>query len=232
MMAIYQRSLLTQTPASAYDIQRLVRPGRRRPPSPRSCSPAHHAVQRGRVRRAPLQLAAAARGGGTRHGQAANMDAVDADGAEEEEDWGTEGAAGLEDSAGVEEEWDEGAVMDEGLTLASASSPEELPSQRVRGTARLEVQRQPGRLRAGAGPKQRLVDPTLSSGSTEHGSERGSSSSDESEWEDECCVCGEGGELLCCEGQACRRTCHVLCAGLQVAPEGDWFCPQCRSRHR
>ncbi|CAI7788272.1 unnamed protein product [Closterium sp. NIES-53] len=41
-----------------------------------------------------------------------------------------------------------------------------------------------------------------------------------------CRLCGDGGELLCCD--ACPATLHLPCAGLQALPGGNWFCPACR----
>ncbi|XP_024520610.1 uncharacterized protein LOC112342677 isoform X1 [Selaginella moellendorffii] len=44
---------------------------------------------------------------------------------------------------------------------------------------------------------------------------------------DECCgLCGEGGQLICCDH--CPATFHLHCILLKSLPEGDWFCPRCR----
>jgi len=51
---------------------------------------------------------------------------------------------------------------------------------------------------------------------------------EDSDWEDDCCVCGQPGELLMCEG--CPRAAHVACAGLPAVPEEDWYCPECIAR--
>ncbi len=45
---------------------------------------------------------------------------------------------------------------------------------------------------------------------------------------DVCSVCGQGGELFCCE--ACPQAYHAECLG-ELAPADDgnesWFCPPC-----
>lgn len=40
--------------------------------------------------------------------------------------------------------------------------------------------------------------------------------------EDECFVCRDGGELLCCG--ACPKAYHLACVGLRAAPPGVWVC--------
>ena len=53
---------------------------------------------------------------------------------------------------------------------------------------------------------------------------------------DACQECGEGGDLLCCDGQydgnACPLTYHLKCADLEIEPpeEEKWFCKYCRSK--
>jgi hypothetical protein len=44
--------------------------------------------------------------------------------------------------------------------------------------------------------------------------------------EDYCCVCCDGGELLCCDGN-CFRSFHIACLGLDSLPEGDYLCEKC-----
>ena len=44
--------------------------------------------------------------------------------------------------------------------------------------------------------------------------------------EDYCCVCCEGGELLCCDGN-CFRSFHLACLQLPAMPEGDFLCDKC-----
>ncbi|KAI3438868.1 hypothetical protein D9Q98_001284 [Chlorella vulgaris] len=44
---------------------------------------------------------------------------------------------------------------------------------------------------------------------------------------DRCHSCGDGGELLCCDG--CTAAFHLSCTGLPEVPENDWICPLCVS---
>ena len=47
--------------------------------------------------------------------------------------------------------------------------------------------------------------------------------------EDECAVCTEEGELLCCDG--CIASYHRTCIDMSIAqplPEGRWLCPECQ----
>jgi len=50
---------------------------------------------------------------------------------------------------------------------------------------------------------------------------------------DECFTCGQGGELLICDGgdhsEGCRRGFHLVCVGLDAIPDGDWICSSCAS---
>lgn len=43
--------------------------------------------------------------------------------------------------------------------------------------------------------------------------------------EDECFLCKDGGELLCCD--SCPLAFHLACIGLATVPEGSWQCPHC-----
>ncbi|GAX28558.1 bromodomain adjacent to zinc finger domain protein 1A [Fistulifera solaris] len=47
---------------------------------------------------------------------------------------------------------------------------------------------------------------------------------------DACCVCGDGGSLLICDG--CNKEYHATCLRPKLAkiPEGDWECDECVSR--
>eukprot|EP00039_Didymoeca_costata_P015572 m.267887 g.267887 ORF g.267887 m.267887 type:complete len:1345 (+) comp16251_c3_seq1:224-4258(+) len=42
---------------------------------------------------------------------------------------------------------------------------------------------------------------------------------------DSCGICGEPGDLVCCD--MCARSCHLECVGLRRIPRGDWFCSKC-----
>ncbi|KAH7439769.1 hypothetical protein KP509_04G075300 [Ceratopteris richardii] len=43
--------------------------------------------------------------------------------------------------------------------------------------------------------------------------------------DDTCGVCGDGGEIVLCDH--CPSTFHANCIGLEIIPEGDWYCPRC-----
>jgi bromodomain adjacent to zinc finger domain protein 1A len=45
------------------------------------------------------------------------------------------------------------------------------------------------------------------------------------EWEEDCYICSEGGELLCCDG--CPHVFHYSCIGLRRIPRGKIFCHEC-----
>ncbi|XP_068637073.1 uncharacterized protein [Aristolochia californica] len=47
--------------------------------------------------------------------------------------------------------------------------------------------------------------------------------------DDKCTKCGDGGELLLCDGR-CGRAFHMVCLGLQSVSEGDWCCPHCEDK--
>lgn len=44
---------------------------------------------------------------------------------------------------------------------------------------------------------------------------------------DMCCLCGQGGSLLCCD--RCPASYHMRCIGehAKSLPQGEWACPEC-----
>ena len=54
------------------------------------------------------------------------------------------------------------------------------------------------------------------------------SDSEEIDWEEYCYVCQDGGNVMCCE--SCSQVAHYKCAGLRVAPKGEWYCKDCSAK--
>ena len=50
-----------------------------------------------------------------------------------------------------------------------------------------------------------------------------------------CAVCHDPDNesvMLLCDGSGCEVACHTYCVGLDLVPEGDWFCVDCSPRRQ
>lgn len=52
--------------------------------------------------------------------------------------------------------------------------------------------------------------------------------------ENECFVCGDGGDLLCCDHGKCPKVYHLTCIGRKLVPPEKWTCPRhfCKICHK
>ena len=106
----------------------------------------------------------------------------------------------------------------------TATTPQEQNTTR----SRQSPQQPPGR--PYNGPKDELL--LVSDGKNEHNSEH--DSENEGEWP---CICGDGlnteGTWIRCDRSNCQLTWyHLACVGLEEAPAGKWYCPQCKAHTR
>lgn len=71
--------------------------------------------------------------------------------------------------------------------------------------------------------------PATDGGATEGGEAEGEPDGDEKTY----CFCGgiSYGEMVACDDKLCTREWfHIACVGMEVAPDGTWYCDSCRQR--
>lgn len=76
-----------------------------------------------------------------------------------------------------------------------------------------------------------IVNPTFiqdSDEEDEQGMQRSQMDEEDSDNEDECAVCGEVGDMICCD--TCPKVFHLECLKIKEIPEGDWSCYECLQR--
>eukprot|EP00727_Mastigamoeba_balamuthi_P004237 m51a1_g13810 putative chromodomain-helicase-dna-binding protein 4-like (1127) ;mRNA; r:397642-402002 len=76
-------------------------------------------------------------------------------------------------------------------------------------------------------PKKGAKLPAADEAKDQSGTDTEAEQTDHEDW---CHVCGNGGEILLCD--TCTRSYHMKCIGITSLPEGDWSCPECERQGR